>query len=229
MHRLVIATLAALMSVLPSWLTVAAPIQLLNYEGGVQFSQGAPENSGFYIPQYLPLTLNYGSQGGNLTFNAGAFTPPFNGLTAYSDQTFPINGQFYLNLGVPSNGSNNSFAGPVLDISGSLSGTLTGPGASGEAWLWSGAYSGTATAATLDPLHSQDISQLPTPLLDILENPDHLHLSLYVTGGPANDLTATLTFDPPSVVPVPEPLPLITVGLGAAVLICRRRKCIATV
>jgi hypothetical protein len=125
---------------------------------------------------------------------------------------------------VPSDGSDHSFSGPVLAISGNLTGTLTGPGDAGEAWLWSGGYSGTATSTALDPFNSQNISQLPAPLLDILNHPDHLHFSAYVTGGQYNDLTATLTFDPPSPVPTPEPAALITLAVGAAVVICHRRK-----
>jgi hypothetical protein len=224
MLRRLVANIALLIFVLPSPGARASSIQLLNYEGGVQFSQSAPENSGFSIPQYLPMTLNYGPQGGSVTFDAGALTPPFSGLTANSNQVFPINGQFFLNLGVPSNGSNNSFAGPVIDISGTLTGTLTGPGAGGVTWRWSGGYSGTATSATLDPFNSQDTSQLPAPLLDILNHPDHLHFSVSVTGGEFNDLTATLTFDPPSPVTAPEPTTMITLAVGAATMIYRRRK-----
>jgi hypothetical protein len=229
MRRLVVASLALMVFTLSSRSVQAAAIQLLNYEGGVQFSQSVP-GGGIEIPQYLPMTLNYGPQGGSLTFDAGAINPGAGGLSAYANQTFPVSGQFFLNLGVPANSSNNSFAGPDLWISGQFTGTLTGPGSGGSAWRWSGGYSGTATSAILDPFSSQDPSQLPSPLLDILNHPDHLHFSVYVTGGDMNYLTATLTFDPPSPIPTPAPEPtsLITLVAGVAVVIYRRRKTRAT-
>ncbi|WP_422930206.1 PEP-CTERM sorting domain-containing protein [Singulisphaera sp. PoT] len=222
MHWPLLTTLVSLLLIAGGQIAESSAISLLNYEGGLALSQSAPENSGFFIPMYLPMTLDYGPQGGSITFNAGAFTPPFTGLDAYSDQTFPISGQFFFNLGVPANGSNDSFAGPVLDISGSLSGSVDGPGSGGTTWRWSGKYGGTATSAMIDVFSPQDASLLPAPLQDILNHPDHFHFAAVVTGGWQNELQVTLTFDAPT--PVPEPTTLITLAAGVAGLIYRRRN-----
>jgi len=74
----------------------------------------------------------------------------------------------------------------------------------------SGGFSGTATSVDLLPGGSQDLSQLPAPLLDVLSHPDHLHVSGTVTDGNRNDLAVSVTFDPPSPSPVPEPTTLAT-------------------
>ena len=100
-----------------------------------------------------------------------------------------------------------------------MTGLLVGPG-NGN-WRWSGSYSGTATSVTLAPGYSQDMSQLPAPLLDILNHPDHFHISVVVGGGNWNFLDVTLTFDPPT--ELPEPTPFVTFALGSVALLCRRR------
>jgi hypothetical protein len=230
MRRRLLGYLAPVIFMLPGRITEASSIPLLNYEGGV-LSQSVPQNLGFSIPQFLPMTLDYGPQGGTISFNAGTAGVSYPGLTSDSNQTVPINGQFGFNLGVPANGSSNtfagpvdSFAGPVVEISGPLSGTLTGPGSGGTSWRWSGGFSGTATSAMLSPFNSQDTSALPAPLLDILNHPDHLHFSTFVTGGWANEYAATLTFDAPAPIPVPEPIALITLAVGVAAAIHSRRK-----
>ena len=70
----------------------------------------------------------------------------------------------------------------------------------------------------------QDVSQLPAPLLDILNHPDHLHLSMIVEGGNENILDVTMTFDPPAAFETPEPTALVTILLGAAAVRLRQRR-----
>jgi hypothetical protein len=219
MRRLFTANLAVVILLLTGQSAQADPIQLLSYEGGVATSVG-----GLGLPVYMPLHLNYSSQGGSIEFIGGALTPtPSNGWTAYADQPYPVDAQFFLNLGAPAPGSTDAFAGPVLEISGQVTGLLTGPGYAGQAWRWSGSYDGTATSASLDRFNSQDVSQLPAPLLDILNHPEHFHFSVYVGGGDQNTLNVTLTFDAPSPIELPEPTALVTLVAGSAAMIVRRR------
>jgi len=219
MRRLLTANLALVILLLPGQSAHADPIQLLSNEGGVETSVG-----GLGLPIYMPLNFNYSSQGGSIEFIGGALTPtPSNGWTAYADQPYPINAQFFFNLDAPAPGSTDSFEGPVLEITGKVTGLITGPGYAGEAWRWSGNYSGTATSASLDPFNSHDVSQLPAPLLDILNHPDHFHISVVVDGGYQNDLDVTLTFDAPSPNELPEPTALVTLVVGSAAMILRRR------
>jgi len=219
MCRFLIVTLALVVLVLPDRYTRADPIRLLSFEGGVQSSVGG------VTPQVdMPLSLNYSSQGGSVEFIGGALTPDTSsGGGAYADQQHAINAPFTFNLGAQAPGSTDTVQGPFLSISGTVTGTLTGPGAGGVAWRWSGGYTGTATSASLDPFHAQDASELPAPLLDILNHPDHFHINVFVGGGDRNELDVTLTFDPPAPNEVAEPTALWTLVVGSAGLIVRRR------
>jgi hypothetical protein len=147
---------------------------------------------------------------------------PESGWNANAPQQYPVNAQFYINLGMPKSGSTDEFQGPVLDISGQATGSLTGPGVGGSAWRWSGGYSGTAASATLDPGFSQNASQLPAPLLDTLQHPDHFSVSVVATGGDMNYLDVTLTLATPSPTELPEPTALVTLVAGSAALMLRR-------
>jgi hypothetical protein len=73
------------------------------------------------------------------------------------------------------------------------------------------------------PFGSQDVSQLPAPLLDVLNHPDHFHVSVVVTGGDRSELDVALTFDAPSPTELPEPTALMTLAVGSAAMILRRR------
>ncbi len=218
MRQLLSANLALLIFFLIGRNAQADPIPLLSYEGGIETSVGGLSN-----PIFMPVTLNYSSQGGSIEFNGGAITPGSTGSNAYADQQYPINAQFFFNLGALVSGSTDTFAGPVLDISGQVTGLLTGPGSGGSAWRFSGGYSGTATSASLDPFNSQNAAQLPSPLLDILNHPDHFHISVFVDGGDFNYLNVTLTFDAPAANEVPEPTALVTLVVGSAAILLRRR------
>jgi hypothetical protein len=201
----------------------AHPIHLLSYEGGtVSNDGGAGGVGGLSLRGYSPLTLDYSSRGGSLQFVAGSISP--GGPDGLTPSAHPINAEFFFNLGAPAPGSTDAFGGPVVGISGQVTGLLTGPGVGGVAWRWSGGYSGTATSASLDPFHSQDVSQLPTPLLDVLNHPDHFHVSVVVDGGDRNNLDVTLTFDPPLPEELPEPTALITLVAGSAAVSVRGRK-----
>jgi hypothetical protein len=204
----------------------ADPIRLLSIESSVttDITVGDAKGVGsLWFPQYLPLTFDYSSQGGHDEFMGGAINPV--GTVADTEQAHTVHAQFYFNLAALVPGSTDKYQGPELDISGQATGTLTGPGVAGSDWRWSGGYSGTATAASLWPLGSQDVSQLPAPLLDILHHPDHFHLSVFVTGGSMNDLDVTLALDPPSPAELPEPTALITLVAGSAALLLRRWRC----
>jgi hypothetical protein len=220
MRRLLASSLVLAIYLGPGQMAQADPIPLLSNEGYIDASVG-----GINLPIYLPLNMNYSSGGGSIEFVGGSITPGSYGTpsNAYADQQYPVDGQFYLNLGAPAAGSTDSFDGPVLGITGQVTGSLTGPGAGGSPWRWSGGYSGTATSASVESFYSQDASQLPAPLLDILNHPDHFHISVFVGGGQANDLEVTLTFDPPSPSEVPEPTALATLIVGSVAMIVRRR------
>jgi hypothetical protein len=226
MRRLFTMSFAVLIFALQGQRAQADPIQLLSVEGGITTDTTVGTATGVgsaFMPEYLPLTLNYSSQGGSIEFSGGAINPdPAAGWSAYTQQQFPVTAQFYINLGALAPGSTNTIQGPELDISGVATGSLTGPGEFGS-WRWSGEYSGTATSASLWPLGSQDISQLPAPLLDILNNPDHFHLNVTVTGGDVSDLEVTLTFDPPTPTELPEPTALVTLVVGSAAMFLRHR------
>jgi hypothetical protein len=73
------------------------------------------------------------------------------------------------------------------------------------------------------PPGSQDLSQLPTSLLDVLKHRAHLHISVTVTGGDANQLQETITFDPASASQVPEPTAFFTIVAGSLAMLARRR------
>jgi hypothetical protein len=226
MRRLLSINLALVILSLHGQATQADPIQLLSIDGGVttDTSVGSANRVGSVsLPEFLPLTLNYSSQGGTIEFVGGAINPdPAAGWNAYAQQQYPVQAQFNFNLGALAPGSMDTIQGPQLMISGEATGSLTGPGQFGS-WRWSGSYSGTAISARLWPLGSQDVSQLPAPLLDVLNHPDHFHVSVVVTGGDRSDLDVALTFDAPSPIELPEPTALVTLAVGSAAMILRRR------
>jgi hypothetical protein len=229
MRRLIAMNLALVIFALLGRGAQAEPIQLLSIEGGITTNTTVGTASGVgsvFMPEYLPLTLNYSSsQGGSITFTGGAINPdPSAGWSAYTQQQFPVTAQFGFNLGLLAPGSTDTIQGPQLMISGVATGTLTGPGEFGS-WRWSGGYSGTATSVGLWPFGSQDVSQLPPPLLDIFNHPDHFQLSVVVTGGDVSDLSVTLTFDPPAPIEAPEPTALFTLVAGSIIVMLGRRRC----
>ncbi len=178
MRRLTILGFALAMLHLRDGGVQANPIQLLSIEGGAgtNVTVGTTNVGSISLPEYMPITLNYSSQGGIVNEQVGSITyqPPA-GWVPGVEQSNPVTAQFYVNLAALAPGSTDTYQGPQLDISGVATGTLVGPGAGGEYRRWSGGYSGTATAASLWPMGSQDVSQLPAPLLDILNHPDHFH------------------------------------------------------
>lgn len=226
MRRLLTLNVAVVIFALHARGADADPIQLLSIESSAitDTTVGSATGVGsLLMPEFMPLTLDYSSQGGQIEFSGGAINPdPGAGWTAYTEQTYPVNAQFYFNLAALVPGSTDQYQGPQLMISGEATGTLNGPGSGGSAWRWSGGYSGTATSASLWPMGSQDVSQLPAPLLDVLQHPDHFHFSVVVTGGDTSNLEVTLTFDPPSPTELPEPTALVTLVAGSAALLFRR-------
>jgi hypothetical protein len=216
MRRLLAASIALVSFFMSGQSVEAAPIPLSLQEFVVGGSVGRVSLG------YYSTNLAYSSGGGSIEFAGWSlgFTSSDNQTPAAAPQ-YPINTEFGLMVGTPAPGSTNNFEGPVLDISGQVTGLLTGPG-NGN-WRWSGSYSGTATSVTLSPGYSQDTSQLPTPLLDILNHPDHFHINAVVGGGNYNFLDVTLTFDPPSPTEFPEPTAFVTLVVGSVAVILRRR------
>jgi len=216
MRRLLAANIALVIFFMSGQSVEAAPIPLALQE----FVVGG--NVGQVSLGYDSTNLAYSSGGGSFGFAGWSL-----GVTSSANQTptvppqYPVNTEFGLMVGTPAPGYTNNLEGPVLDISGQVTGLLTGPG-NGN-WRWSGSYSGTATSVTLFPGYSQDISQLPAPLLDILNHPDHFHVSAVVGGGNYNFLNVTLTFDPPSPTELPEPTAFVTLVVGSVAVILRRR------
>lgn len=228
MRRLLTMILTLMILGLNGGAAQADPIQLLSIEGGISTGTtvGTATNVGsVWLPEYLPLTLNDSSQGGTVDFSGGAITPdPGAGWVAGTEQNYTVNAPFYINLAALAPGSTDTYQGPQIEISGEVTGTLNGPGSGGSDWRWSGGYSGTATSVTLWPMGSQDLSQLPAPLLDIFNHPDHFHVNVTVTGGDMSDLDVTFTFDPPSPMELPEPTALMTLLAGSAALMMGRWK-----
>jgi hypothetical protein len=111
--------------------------------------------------------------------------------------------------------------GTVLNVGIPVTGEFLGP--SDPTPRWSGSYSGTASSVTVFS-NPQDVAQLPTPLLDILNHPDHLHLSMVVDGGYQDIMDVTLTFDPPAAIETPEPTALATLLIGATAVLRRNRR-----
>jgi len=216
MRRLLAANIALVIFFMSGQSVEAAPIPLALQE----FVVGG--NVGQVSLGYDSTNLAYSSGGGSFGFAGWSL-----GVTSSANQTptvppqYPVNTEFGLMVGTPAPGYTNNLEGPVLDISGQVTGLLTGPG--NGSWRWSGSYSGTATSVTLLPGYSQDISQLPAPLLDILNHPDHFHVSAVVGGGNYNFLNVTLTFDPPSPTELPEPTAFVTLVVGSVAVILRRR------
>lgn len=216
MRRLLAANIALVIFLMSGQSAEAAPNPLLLQE----FVVGG--NVGRVSLGYYSTNLAYSSGGGSIKFSGYSL-----GYTSSGNQTptvapqYAINTGFGLMVGTPSPGYTNNLEGPVLDMSGLVTGLITGPG-NGN-WRWSGSYSGTATSVTLLPGHSQDLSQLPAPLLDILNHPDHFHVSAVVGGGDYNFLDVTLTFDPPSPTESPEPTTFVTLLVGSFAVILRRR------
>lgn len=164
--------------------------------------------------------------GGSFTDSVGYFPylanggPP--GTPGFQPTTDPVHGTFSFLLSGVSTDPANPDPGPLLWVHGTLSGTLSAGGGS-AAVRYSGLTTGTVTGVELfySPGVSYDPSLLPSPLLDILNHPDHIHYSLIVTGGSQNRVDSTLTFSPPSPpqpAPVPEPTTLAVFTLGAVAL-----------
>jgi hypothetical protein len=153
--------------------------------------------------------------------NGGSFSigGPSLGVTS-SDITYTypapvqsVDGTFGFLVGVATAPGSDQWAGPSISVTGNIGGSIISPG---NGWRFSGTLSGTATAASLVTGSAAD---LPAPLLDILANPGHLHVSSVVDDGNQNMLDFTLTFDPPTPLPAPIPEPtalaVLVVGLGA--------------
>ncbi len=134
-----------------------------------------------------------------------------------SQQT--INGTFGFLAGqAAAPGSNQQFSGSVIEVSGNITGTLIGP--SGLPPRDSGQLSGTATSVTM--FDGDSPANLPPALLDLVNHPDHLHLSAVVTDGNENILQFTLSLDTPAEVPAPEPSALATLATAGAGLVLVR-------
>ena len=225
MHRTLTLSFALVILGLQARGAHADPIQLQAMLAQVQTDTtvGSQTDVGGINFYSMPFTLNDSSKGGSFEFSAGRLTTdPGPAWYAGMTQSFPVNARFSFELGVPVPGTTDQLQEPYLYISGNATGTLTSYPMTSR-WLWGGGYAGAATAATLLP-NSRDASQLPAPLLDILNHPDHFHFNVIVTDGEMDDLQATFTFDPPSPAPVPEPSALVTLLAGSAILLLRRRR-----
>jgi hypothetical protein len=129
------------------------------------------------------LDLNYSARGGSLEWIGGSLGNTSSDVSyPWPPPTYPIDGFFSVIVGLAAPGTTDQFAGPALDVMAPVTGTIIGP--RGLPGRWSGGYSGTATSVS--PGFSatpQDLSQLPAPLRDILNHPDHLHINVVVDGG----------------------------------------------
>ena len=224
MHRVFFVNLILIVLIPCSRGVQASPLQLLSYESGIDFTQKSPLDHALFFSMLTPLDFDYGLKGGSTSFNVGDITAgPSDGL-AIPD--ISLTGGFHFNFRVSSKDPSAPFADPEISISGPLSGTLYS--GVGQTFVrYGGTFSGTATSASFGfPGTSQDISELPLALLDVLNHPDHLHFKFFVTGGGQNELMATLTFDAPSPVPtpVPEPTTLLIFTVGAAALLHYRHS-----
>ncbi|QEH36027.1 hypothetical protein OJF2_45850 [Aquisphaera giovannonii] len=206
----------------------AAVIPVSIYQGTISTGPYTSDVGGLgsvSLPPWLPTTLVESPQGGgsiDLPITSSLFSPG----KAYPDQTYPIVGQFRLTLRLLTPGTTDQFGGPEVVLAGIMSGSLDGPKGGDLAGGWSGGYGGTATFVTFNavPGLSQDTSQLPAVLQDALKHPDHVHVSVLVTGGFPNYLQASVTFDPTSANEVPEPSVLLTLVAGLGLLIPRPRR-----
>ncbi len=195
----------------------ADPIQLTLWDGDLP----GPGAYGFPYPGNLTLS-NYSSSGGSIKFQLSSNSPGWqNVVYPYPPPTFPVNTETGFLIGLSALGSTNNTVGTVLDVGIPVTGEFIGPSDPGP--RWSGSYSGTASSVTVFS-NPQDVSQLPTPLLDILNHPDHLHLSMVVDGGEENIVDVTMTFDPPAAFETPEPTALATLLVGAAAVLLRHRR-----
>ena len=194
----------------------ADPIQLSLWDGNLP---NYPNPYGAFYPSSITLS-NYSSRGGSIEWDSGTLgeVPP-NFVNTYPVPTYPINTETGFLIGVVAPGSTNNTVGTILNVTIPVTGEFEGP--AGIPARWSGWYSGTASSVTVFS-NPQDISQLPTPLLDILNHPDHSHISMIVDGGNENLLDTTLTFDPPAASEAPEPTALATLLVGATAFLLRR-------
>jgi len=169
------------------------------------------------------VTLPDPSHGGSVELGQ----MPLGATSSFGQYPYPppvqsVNGLFGFQVGEAAPpGSSDQWKGAAISVTGNISGTITGP--SGLPPRDSGTLSGTATSAQV--LYGQNLADVPAPLLDILNHPDHFHLSAVVTGGNENLLDFTATFDPPSPLPsaIPEPTALATLVIALSGLALRHR------
>lgn len=165
--------------------------------------------------------------GGNVVLG-GANLSPTSPVTSVASATplQSINRTFSFQLGIKAPpGSSGPMTDPYLDVSGLITGNISGPDA--MMGRYSGGFGGTASSITV-PFQPPG-STLSPALEALLEDPGRISLSGIVTGGPANVLETTLTIAPLAPgdpTPVPEPATLTTFAtlIGAALVVRRRRS-----
>ena len=127
MRRLLTLNVAVVILALHARGADADPIQLLSFQGGATTDATVGSATGVgsvWMPEYMPLTLDYSSQGGQVEFSGGTINPdPGAGWIAYTEQNYPVNAQFSFNLAALVPGSTDQYQGPELQISETGSGT----------------------------------------------------------------------------------------------------------
>lgn len=189
-----------------TWLATPATASPIQYTAYVM---GAP-----YIGGLTPISIDL-EHGGSNEVGSPALAPILDGTLAYTNKSVSLDGSVYVDVYAidPQDPTQDRGVGVTVPITGSVGGNLMVSNLQGG-------YSGTGVSAgTLDPMRTD----LPAPLLDLLQHPERVSLSAFVTDGHISDLQTTLAIGP-MVGPVaaPEPSVLAILFLGAWGVIRRR-------
>jgi hypothetical protein len=142
----------------------------------------------------------------------------------YGGATVNSSFQVYVSVGAP---GSSPTAGDSVEVSGTIQGSY--------AVTWSqlpnmsGQVSGTGTSASLSLYPGTSPSDVPSYLVDLLNNPSRVNFGGVVTGGGENILATTLSIAPPvdpsALLPVPEPSMLAFLLASLLILpIARKRR-----
>jgi hypothetical protein len=150
-------------------------------------------------------------QGG--TYSAGS--PSLSPLTQYealfyTHNSISINQTANVEFGVyvPSGGSAIADSVAEILVQVPIHGTIFGDGLTSDL---QGGFGGTGSTATILPFPVG----LPPELVDLIQHPERVHISAYVSGGSANNLVTTLSIDGfGAAMPVPEPTTLCVFAIS---------------